>query len=276
LHRGKRSDSFRASLSKSVFHCFACQASGNVLDFVAAIENCSIREAALRLQNWFVIPDQIPPPIGWPHNRTLQLVREKENNPPLHFALTGLNYSHPYLRQRGIDPNTAREFGVGYYGGPGLMSGRIVVPIHNVRGELVAYAGRGLHGGLPKYKLPTGFHKALELFNFHRAAATSSKVVIVVEGYFDCMRVHQAGLPCVVALMGASLSMEQETSLLRRFAQFVLMLDGDATGCAASRVIADRISERCLVTVVSVPSGTQPDQLPPAAIRQLVGGAHYE
>src|SRR5438105_15750247 len=53
IHRGKRDDSFRASLSKNVFHCFACQASGNVLDFVAAMERCSIREAALRLQQWF-------------------------------------------------------------------------------------------------------------------------------------------------------------------------------------------------------------------------------
>ena len=53
IHRGKRDDSFRASLSKNVFHCFACQASGNVLDFVAALEKCSIRQAALRLQQWF-------------------------------------------------------------------------------------------------------------------------------------------------------------------------------------------------------------------------------
>ena len=50
IHRGKRADSFRASLAKNVFHCFACQARGDVLDFVAAMERCSIREAALRLQ----------------------------------------------------------------------------------------------------------------------------------------------------------------------------------------------------------------------------------
>ena len=53
IHRGRRDDSFRASLRKNVFHCFACQARGNVLDFVAAMEGVSIREAALRLQRWF-------------------------------------------------------------------------------------------------------------------------------------------------------------------------------------------------------------------------------
>src|SRR6266851_2258896 len=55
IHRGERDDSFRASLSKNVFHCFACQAHGNVLDLVAAMEKCSIREAACRLQQWFGI-----------------------------------------------------------------------------------------------------------------------------------------------------------------------------------------------------------------------------
>lgn len=53
IHHGQRDDSFRVHLSKNVFQCFACQAHGNVLDFVAAMEQCSIREAALRLQQWF-------------------------------------------------------------------------------------------------------------------------------------------------------------------------------------------------------------------------------
>ena len=53
IHQGTRDDSFRAHLSNNVFHCFACHAGGNVLDFVAAMEKCSIRDAALRLQQWF-------------------------------------------------------------------------------------------------------------------------------------------------------------------------------------------------------------------------------
>ena len=50
IHRGRRGDSFRVHLTKNIFQCFACQAHGNVLDFVAAMEQCSLREAALRLQ----------------------------------------------------------------------------------------------------------------------------------------------------------------------------------------------------------------------------------
>jgi DNA primase len=281
IHRGQRDDSFRASLGHNAFHCFACQASGNVLDFVAAMEQCSIRQAALCLQRWFSLsgPDEVrplgaaehPPGLAWRSVGKGELVREKEGrNPPLPFTLSGVDPAHPYLVERGIDPATAGEFGVGFYAGPGLQSGRIVIPIANARGQTVAYAGRALDGRLPKYKLPAGFRKALELFNLHRALATGSKSVIVVEGYFDCLRVHRAGLPWVVALMGSSLSAEQENALREAFDRVVLLLDGDAAGHAASRAIAARLSRSCWVAEVKVPDGAQPDQLSLAAIQQLL------
>jgi len=171
IHRGQREDSFRASLRKNAFHCFACQAGGNVLDFVAAMEQCSIRQAALRLQRWFSIgaPDEERLPGEARRSvRKGELVREKEGrNPPLPFALTGVDPSHPYLVERGIDPATALKFGVGFYARSGLLRGRIVIPIANARGQTVAYAGRALDDSLPKYKLPAGFRKAWELFNLH-------------------------------------------------------------------------------------------------------------
>jgi DNA primase len=74
-----------------------------------------------------------------------------------------------------------------------MMHGRVVIPIRNSTGELVAYAGRAVNECGPKYKLPIGFRKSLEVYNLHRAATASSDRVIVVEGYFDCLRVHQAG-----------------------------------------------------------------------------------
>ena len=83
IHRGKRDDSFRASLVQSAFHCFACQASGNVLDFVAAMEKCSIREAALKLQQWFgaAVPESsrlVSPCSVADSVRGVQLVRKKK------------------------------------------------------------------------------------------------------------------------------------------------------------------------------------------------------
>jgi DNA primase len=274
IHRGQRDDSFRASLSKNAFHCFACQAGGNVLNFVAAMEQCSIRQAALRLQWWFSVGASGEGRYLGSARRSVrkgELVREKEGrNPPLPFVLTGVDHFHPYLVERGIDPATAVVFGVGFYAGSGLLSGRVVIPIANARGQIVAYAGRALDDSLPKYKLPAGFRKAWELFNLHRAVATGSKTVIVVEGYFDCLRVHRAGLPWVVALMGSSLSAEQENALLRAFDHVALLLDGDAAGRAASRAIAARLSRRCWVAEVQMPDGAQPDQLSLVAIQELL------
>ena len=80
-----------------------------------------------------------------------------------------------------------------------------------------------------------------------------------MEGYFDCLRVHQAGFPSAVALMGSSLSANHERVLTGRCEGVVLMLDGDAAGHAASRAIATRLSGKCTVVAVRVPDGTQPD-----------------
>ena len=206
--------------------------------------------------------------------------REKENwlgknkggaQPPLGFVLRGVDCSHPYLRTRGIWSETAVRFGVGFYSGPGLMSGRVVIPIHDARGVLVAYAGRSIDGALPKYRLPGGFHKSQVLFNFHRATAVQTETVVVVEGYFDSLKVHQAGVPNVVGLMGTALSDPAERLLLERFRRVILMLDGDSAGRAGSGRIAARLKGQCLVRTVGVSANTQPDQLNCEEIQALLG-----
>lgn len=276
IHRGQRGDSFRASLSKNAFQCFACQAHGNVMDFVVAMERCSVREAAFKIQEWFGIDGHRGLSGARPCSAATegQLVRKKEGaNCPLRFALTGVDHTHPYLAQRGVDRATAVEFGIGFYSRPGLMSGRIVIPIHNGKGEMVAYAGRALDGRIPKYKLPGGFHKSLELYNLHRAIASGSQTVIVVEGYFDCVRVHQSGLPWVVALMGSSLSLEQEKVLVERFKRVILMLDGDDAGRVATQTIRPKLLQKCDVLTAAVSDGAQPDQLSPGEIQELLFAA---
>jgi len=180
---------------------------------------------------------------------------------------------HPYLRQRGIDRQTAECFQAGFYGGVGMMQERLVIAIHNRRGQLVAYAGRAINGRPPRYKLPPGFQKSLELFNLHRARGSGSGQVLVVEGFFDCMQVHQAGFPSVVALMGAWLSRVQQELLREHFQQVVLMLDGDETGRRASRRIAAQPGRQMTLRVVEVPKGQQPDQLTAMEIHRLLEGS---
>lgn len=120
--------------------------------------------------------------------------------------------------------------------------------------------------GIPKYKLPSGFRKSLELFNIHRALATSGDdPLVVVEGYFGCMRLWQAGVRRVVALMGSALSQSQE-ALLRRHvpagSEILLVLDEDAVGRAGRDDIAKRLCADYLVTAYSFArEGQQPDDL---------------
>ena len=101
----------------------------------------------------------------------------------------------------------------------------------------------------------------------------AARWAIVVEGFFDCLRVHQAGYRNVVALMGASLSEVQEKLLLERFAQLVVMLDGDEAGRRASQQLVARLSGRVSLTRVVVPSGGQPDQLSNEEIEWILCGA---
>jgi DNA primase len=149
-----------------------------------------------------------------------------------------------------------------------MMEGRVVIPIHDEDGVLIAYAGRSADGSEPKYRFPLRFRKSLALFNLHRAAQHGNSVIIV-EGFFDCMKVHQAALPCVVALMGCSLSIRQEELLQQHFREVILLLDGDRPGRAAAVSIARRLVSKLSTRLVDVPVGSQPDQLGPDQIRCL-------
>jgi DNA primase len=270
IHAGQGEEAFHANFRQNLFHCFACGAGGNVLDLVAAIEACTVREAALRLR-----ASQVSGPASQPGQR--QLVTEKRIvNSPLGFSLI-LDRRHSYLIRRGIDAATADWFEVGYYRGGGLMNGRIAIPIHDQHGRLVAYCGRAIdRAAAPRYRFPSGFQKSHVLFNYHRALEASRNRLIVVEGFFDCMRVYQAGFPCVVALMGARLSQAQRDLVTDRFSSIVLLLDGDSSGQRATAQIASDLAPALAVTTLQLPAGMQPDQMEANQIRQALAGTGNE
>lgn len=264
IHRGESHDAFQVNLSKNVFHCFACGAHGTVLDFVAAMDRCSLREAALKLA---CVRAEPITPAACPN----QLVTKKMNSsPPLGFTLRGVDTAHPYLSARGIEPPTAVQFGVGFYRGAGIFAGRLVIPIHNERGELVAYCGRAVDGTQPRYRFPSGFAKSEFVFNLNRAAAAGQPTAVLVEGFFDCLKVHQAGVQAVVALMGAVLYEAQKSALLRHFQSFILMLDGDTAGRRATAAITAQLRPYATVRVIHLADGVQPDQLTTDATREIL------
>jgi DNA primase len=91
----------------------------------------------------------------------------------------------------------------------------------------------------------------------------------VVEGFFDCMKISESGLPCV-ALMGCSMSEAQEELLVKHFNSAWLMLDGDEAGWKAATECVTRMGRRMWVRLAEVPEGKHPDQLPTEEIRQLL------
>jgi DNA primase len=76
------------------------------------------------------------------------------------------------------------------YRGNGFLAGRCVIPIRDENSQLVAYAGRAVNGEEPKYRFPAGFRKSQVLFNLDRAVQTGGNNLIVVEGFFDALKVH--------------------------------------------------------------------------------------
>lgn len=288
IHKGENPTSFRVSLAKNVYHCFACDAGGNILDLVATLEGVTIREAALRIKDWFGIEMHPPPRNGGkstsPASPALDPApspdpaEEPATNPPLRFALTKLDAEHPYLAGRGFSPETLAAFGVGFHAGKGIMHGRIAIPVHNGDGQLVAYAGRWPGEPTeaePKYKLPAGFRKSRELFNLHRARNYLPGLpLIVVEGFFDCMHLHQEGHPNAVATMGASLSdrqLEVLSWLLGNSGRVIVLFDEDDAGRAGRAAAAAALAPLLYVRTPALPEeGLQPEHLDRVALSLLL------
>lgn len=276
--------SFHASLTKNVFHCFGCQSKGNILDFVASMEGVEVRQAAFMIQEWFQVSsgDRSKSAIRPPEIQAGVSGTQDEasgENPPLNFRLQNLNPNHPYLAERSLEPETIEYFGLGYCS-RGLMRGRVVIPIHNERGELVAYSGRypgEPREGRPKYLLPSGFRKSHVVFNLNRAGGSAKENgLVVVEGFFDVFRVWQAGFHQVVAIMGSSLSERQGDLVAASVGpqgKVTLFLDQDDAGRTCMKQCLDELSPRVFVKALELPNEVaQPDRLTTEQIRLILAG----
>ena len=230
--------SFMVNLDKNVWACHSQSCvdarggavGGNILDFVCFMEGYSLRMAGRFIQSWCQ-PGNGKQVVT---NHRKAKIYPKLNH-ELSFQLRPLQSDHAYLKQRGVDPLLADQFGIGFYAGAGIMSGSVVIPIHNQRGALVGYAGRAVTERGPRYRFPRGFQKSSELYNLHRCTGPS---VVPVEGFFDALSVVQAGFNAV-ALMGVTLSEQQRKLLVTRFSEVVLLLDGDDAGRRATEHIGD-------------------------------------
>ena len=290
LHRGHNKSQFRVSISKNCWICFGdCHIGGSIVDFVSRKEGVGIRDAARLIQEWFGV--QVDKPDlrvnGKAHLPSKAKTATSDQNgdipitfnPPLRFTLP-LNHGHSYLIARGLSQRTIETFGIGYCA-QGTLAGWIAIPIHNAAGQIVAYAGRWPGkptDGQPKYKLPKGFRKSLELFNLHRACSADARLpLVVVEGFFGCMHIWQAGHSRVVSLMGSMLSPAQEELILKiagAGGRIMLMFDEDEAGRKGRSEAQSRLCRYLTISTVKFhTTGMQPDQLSSEHLQELLSQA---
>ncbi len=175
------------------------------------------------------------------------------------------------MKTLGIEERVLLEAGLMVKRDDGTISprfrGRLLFPIRDLRGRVVGFGGRILGQGEPKYlnspETPI-FHKGTMLYNLHEAkqAIRREEEVILVEGYFDVLRLVISGTDNVVAPMGTALTPDQ-AALLRRFAKAAILLyDSDSAGLRATFRAADECLRHGMrVKVATMPEGEDPDTL---------------
>ncbi len=172
----------------------------------------------------------------------------------------------------------------GYYD---FYRNRLMVPTYSTTGEVIAFGGRAIGDAEPKYlntSTTPAYTKGQHLYalNLARRAAQNDRTIIVVEGYLDCIALHQAGFENAVASLGTSFT-EEQAAELRKYAEYVfLCFDGDAAGSAAATKavdVASKVIEHAgsSVRIVLLPPGEDPDSYVrtrgPEAFRSLLESA---
>ncbi len=272
FHEGESRRPFHVSLTKNAWYCFGCEEGGNVLDFVARMEDVSIKQAAELLAEWFEIEDarrsaktargkrrankrrasiaerqEVPQEASDELEEEAPMQEESEpederGNKPLGFSLKNLDAGHELLEPVGFDRTTLERFEAGYCA-KGMMKGRLAIPIHSPTGDLLAYAGKSL-GEEDDYKYPPKFDRHLELYNLHRAIEFArGEGLIVVADILDVWRLAVEGFENAVALMAHEMTPRQE-ALVSSFAgdreQVYLLLP---PGNGRDAILADLISQ---------------------------------
>jgi DNA primase len=303
---GERTPSLHVHPEEGFFKCFGCGAGGDVIAFAMKHENLTFGDAARMLANKAGIALEAEDPRAarrrsereaiYEANAIAVAYFEKMLRGPagaaaraycekrgfghaivekfhLGYAPDGWNGLTDELRAHDVDVALAEKAGLvkpsqrgGYYD---FYRNRLMVPTYATTGEVIAFGGRELGEGEPKYLNTTTtpvYTKGEHLFalNVARRAAQTERTLIVVEGYLDCIALHQAGFETAVAALGTSFT-ERQAAELRKYADYVyLCFDADTAGNnAATKAvdIASKVIEHTgsSVRVVALPQGEDPD-----------------
>ena len=296
----EKSPSFVVYPENNSFYCFGCNKGGDVISFVMGVENLDFTEAVklLAQRSGMTLPEEGGDfSMSRLRTRILEINRESGR---FYFGVlstpegkAGLNY----FKSRGLDPKTIRHFGLGYAPDTGFAltnhlrelgytkdellqsdmvrlskngnlydryRNRVMFPIIDLRGNVVAFGGRVLGDGTPKYINTSDtpvYHKGSGLFALNFAKNANSEQLILAEGYMDVIALHRAGFTNAIATLGTALT-EEQARVMRRYAkEVVICYDSDQAGRRATQRAIPLLKDAGLkVRVITVPGNKDPDE----------------
>jgi len=320
----EKSPSFTVSEAKNFFHCFGCGAHGDAIGFVMRSEGLSFPEAVEKLaaEAGLKVPESSPQERETARRQAglLEVLEQACIWFEAQLSQGGGEAAANYLAGRGLQPATIGQFRLGFAPNQrgllqkamnakgigdsllveaGLLKrpedggalrdyffDRIVFPITDRRGRVIAFGGRALGDAKAKYlnspETPL-FHKGRVLYNLAlaRQAAHDTGELVVTEGYMDVIAMSQAGFPAAVAPLGTAVTEAQVGELWRLVPEPVICLDGDAAGRRAAfrtalTALPGLLPDRSLRFAL-LPAGEDPDSLVnsqgPGALRRALDRA---
>jgi DNA primase len=280
----ERTPSFTVNPKRGIFHCFGCGAGGDAFGFLMRHDRLAFPEAvrALAERAGVSLPTAHEPEADGKFEALRRIMAQASDFYSRTLWQPDGAKAREYLDRRGVTPDMARRFGLGYapegwnallaamaresigeealaqaglalprQTGSGFYDrfrGRLLFPIRDVQGRVIAFGGRALAGEEPKYlnspETPL-YSKGQTLYGLDiaRAAMREKARAVVVEGYLDCLMAHQYGFPETVAALGTAFTPAQ-LGLLRRYADEVIALfDADAAGQKASARLEEMVTD---------------------------------
>jgi DNA primase len=295
----EKSPSFSVSQSKQFYYCFGCKASGNAINFLMAYDKLPFLDAVeiLASQAGLAMPEHDAGKI-MDHAPSLTLLDQCANY--YQAELDNHQAAKNYLQNRGVDAEVITTFRIGYApsGWQNLLNAinkkadtsnklidtgmvvakegklfdrfrdRIIFPIQDKRGQVIAFGGRSLDEQMPKYlNSPETelFHKSRVLYGLHQVIKSNPDIpqMVVVEGYMDVISLHQYGVTTAVATLGTAISSAHINLLLRLTRHLLFCFDGDKAGQVAAwralEIALPLMNEGIQIRFSFLPTGEDPD-----------------
>ncbi len=296
----EKSPSFSVSQTKQFYYCFGCKASGNIIQFLMDYHHYTFLEAIEHLASThgMPIPTQVTQTSPQGEHQQYELMQAIAKHYQNNLAQTP--EASAYLHSRKLSEETIKAFQLGYapnawqfiikhFGkdpktkkqlhtiGMAIQKNdrsydrfreRIMFPIHNHKGQVIAFGGRVLGEGTPKYlnspETPL-FHKSKSLFGLHHVKSTQGKLdkILIVEGYMDVIALANHGIHYAVATLGTAITGDHLKILLRQSKTLIFCFDADLPGHGAAwKALATALPHTHDGTHISfcfLPDGEDPD-----------------